>query len=73
MSFYHISTSLNRQKPIINTHESRKIKRKLARTKAYTQLSAPKNHIIRPVYAEDDRVVGYISVTPAEWASTLIL
>lgn len=73
MSFYHISTSLNRQKPRINTHEGHKIRRKLIKSKAYAQLSSPKNCILRPVYTEGDQIVGYISITPTEWASQLVL
>lgn len=73
MSFYHISTSLNRQKPRINIRSSRKYQIKLEKCKHRAVNTCSHSHIVRPVYAEENCIVGYITVPLTEWASTLIL
>lgn len=73
MSFYHISTSLNRQKPRINIRENRKHVARLAKCKNRAISHCSKSSLVRPVYMDDDSIAGYITIPLSEWASTLIL
>lgn len=34
-------------------------------------ITKEENHIIRPMYDRDDKIIGYISVPITEWARTL--
>lgn len=73
MSFYHTSKPVNRQNPKINTRTVRHHGTKLKRVLYYNKQHLPSGSIVRPIYSDQDQLVGYITIPISEWASLLIL